>query len=39
MSRQWNMANGTAAFEEVFTGAGIIPQWIELGIEQGIERG
>ena len=28
------MANGTITFEEVFTKAGIIPQWIERGIEQ-----
>jgi predicted transposase/invertase (TIGR01784 family) len=31
----WNMANNTKTFEEVFTEAGIIPQWIERGIEQG----
>ncbi|MDR1175878.1 MAG: hypothetical protein LBK83_10470 [Treponema sp.] len=31
----WNMANGKRTFEEVFTEAGIIPQWIERGIEQG----
>ena len=29
----------TARFEEVFTKAGIIPQWIERGRAQGIERG
>ena len=33
------MANGTMTFEEVFTKAGIIPQWIERGIKQGIELG
>jgi len=37
------MKQNTATFEEVFTKAGIIPQWIERGrqegIEQGIERG
>jgi predicted transposase/invertase (TIGR01784 family) len=33
------MANGTRTFEEVFTEAGIIPQWIERGLKQGIERG
>jgi hypothetical protein len=27
----WKMANSTATFEEVFTEAGIIPQWIERG--------
>jgi predicted transposase/invertase (TIGR01784 family) len=32
------MANGTATFEEVFTEAGIIPQWIEQGIERGEEK-
>jgi hypothetical protein len=26
-------------FEEVFTEAGLIPQWIERGIKQGLERG
>jgi predicted transposase YdaD len=30
----WNMANDTATFEEVFTEAGIIPQWIEQGKEE-----
>jgi hypothetical protein len=30
----WNMANGTETFEEVFTEAGIIPQWIEQGEEK-----
>jgi hypothetical protein len=30
----WNMANGTRTFEEVFTEAGIIPQWIEQGEEK-----
>jgi hypothetical protein len=34
----WKMANGTATFEEVFTEAGIIPQWIERGIERGKEE-
>jgi predicted transposase/invertase (TIGR01784 family) len=34
-----NMANHTETFEEVFTEAGIIPQWIERGIKQGIEQG
>jgi hypothetical protein len=34
----WKMANGTATFEEVFTEAGIIPQWIEQGIERGEEK-
>jgi hypothetical protein len=29
----WTMANSTETFEEVFTEAGIIPQWIERGIE------
>jgi hypothetical protein len=33
----WKMANGTATFEEVFTEAGIIPQWIERGIKQDRE--
>jgi hypothetical protein len=33
-----NMANGTLTFEEVFTRAGIIPQWIEQGKEQGKEE-
>ena len=45
------MRNRQPTFEEVFTEAGIIPEWIdrgvkqgmkqgiELGIEQGIERG
>jgi hypothetical protein len=33
-----NMANGTRTFEEVFTEAGIIPQWIERGLEQGEEK-
>jgi predicted transposase/invertase (TIGR01784 family) len=28
----------TVTFEEVFTEAGIIPQWIERGIEQGKEE-
>jgi predicted transposase/invertase (TIGR01784 family) len=32
------MANDTATFEEVFTEAGIIPQWIERGIERGEEK-
>jgi hypothetical protein len=31
----WSMANHTPTFEEVFTEAGIIPQWIDRGIEQG----
>jgi hypothetical protein len=35
----WNMANSTRTFEEVFTEAGIIPQWIERGLKQGLERG
>jgi predicted transposase YdaD len=30
----WNMAKGTETFEEVFTEAGIIPQWIEQGEEK-----
>jgi hypothetical protein len=30
----WNMANSTRTFEEVFTEAGIIPQWIEQGEEK-----
>jgi hypothetical protein len=30
----WSMANGTKTFEEVFTEAGIIPQWIEQGEEK-----
>jgi hypothetical protein len=34
----WKMANDTATFEEVFTEAGIIPQWIEQGIERGEEK-
>jgi hypothetical protein len=34
----WNMAKGKRTFEEVFTEAGIIPQWIEQGIEQGKEE-
>jgi hypothetical protein len=37
----WTMANDTAAFEEVFTEAGVIPQWIERGEEKkaiAIER-
>jgi hypothetical protein len=29
----------TATFEEVFTEAGIIPQWIERGREEGFEKG
>jgi predicted transposase YdaD len=29
----WRMANSTKTFEEVFTEAGIIPQWIEQGKE------
>ncbi|MDR1177418.1 MAG: hypothetical protein LBK64_01185 [Spirochaetaceae bacterium] len=33
-----NMANHTETFEEVFTEAGIIPQWIARGIEQGEEK-
>ena len=32
------MANGTMTFEEVFTKAGIIPQWIERGREEGREE-
>ncbi|MDR3191715.1 MAG: hypothetical protein LBT87_01475 [Treponema sp.] len=28
------MTNGTRTFEEVFTEAGIIPQWIERGKEE-----
>ena len=28
-----------ATFEEVFTEAGIIPEWIERGIKLGIEKG
>jgi hypothetical protein len=35
----WNMTNRKKTFEEVFTEAGIIPQWIERGREQGIEQG
>jgi hypothetical protein len=31
----WNMAKSKRTFEEVFTEAGIIPQWIERGKEQG----
>ena len=27
------------SFEEVFTEAGIIPEWIERGREQGLEQG
>jgi hypothetical protein len=34
-----NMANRTETFEEVFTEAGIIPQWIDRGVKQGIEQG
>jgi hypothetical protein len=34
----WNMAKGKRTFEEVFTEAGIIPQWIDRGIEQGKEK-
>jgi hypothetical protein len=34
----WKMGNGTRTFEEVFTEAGIIPQWIERGIERGEEK-
>jgi hypothetical protein len=34
-----NMANGRRTFEEVFTEAGIIPQWIERGLKQGLEQG
>jgi predicted transposase YdaD len=30
----WTMANDTATFEEVFTEAGIIPQWMERGEEK-----
>jgi hypothetical protein len=33
------MAGGRPTFEEVFTKAGIIPEWIERGIEQGKEKG
>jgi predicted transposase YdaD len=33
------MAKGKRTFEEVFTEAGIIPQWIERGIKQGLEQG
>ena len=33
------MGNGTMTFEEVFTKAGIIPQWIERGREEGREEG
>jgi predicted transposase/invertase (TIGR01784 family) len=32
------MANRKKTFEEVFTEAGIIPEWIERGIEQGEEK-
>ena len=32
------MANGTMTFEEVFTEAGIIPEWIERGRKEGIEQ-
>jgi hypothetical protein len=35
----WNMAKGKRTFEEVFTEAGIIPQWIERGLKQGKEEG
>ena len=34
-----NMANGTMTFEEVFTEAGIIPEWIERGRQEGINLG
>jgi hypothetical protein len=33
-----NMANHRETFEEVFTEAGIIPQWIEQGMQQGEEK-
>ena len=33
------MGNGAMTFEEVFTQAGIIPQWIERGREEGIKKG
>jgi flagellar biosynthesis/type III secretory pathway protein FliH len=35
----WMMANSTRTFEEVFTEAGIIPQWIERGKKEGKEEG
>jgi hypothetical protein len=35
----WNMANSKRTFEEVFTEAGIIPQWIEQGKEEGKKEG
>jgi len=34
-----NMAKRTVTFEEVFTRAGIIPEWIERGREHGKEQG
>jgi flagellar biosynthesis/type III secretory pathway protein FliH len=34
-----NMANGTRTFEEVFTEAGIIPQWIARGKKEGKKEG
>ena len=33
------MRNRQPTFEEVFTEAGIIPEWIERGMKQGIELG
>jgi predicted transposase YdaD len=30
---------GAATFEEVFTRAGLIPQWLERGREEGLEKG
>jgi hypothetical protein len=34
-----NMAKRKETFEEVFTRAGLIPEWIERGREQGLEQG
>lgn len=33
------MLSGNPTFEEVFTEAGIIPEWIERGIKQGLKQG
>jgi predicted transposase YdaD len=30
---------GAATFEEVFTRAGLIPQWLERGMVKGVEQG
>ena len=35
----YRMRKRSPTFEEVFTKAGIIPEWIERGVKQGLERG